>query len=46
MEYLGKKLAEQYSILSKLNVTKINCSTIECPKKLSSTPKGTILGFW
>lgn len=46
MKYLGKKLAHQYNYLSKLNNQKINCSLIECSTKLSSTPEGTIVGFW
>ena len=46
MKYLGKKLADQYSYLSKLNEAKKNCQTPECPTKLFSTPRGTILGFW
>lgn len=46
IEYLGKKLADQYDYLSKLNNKEMNCSAVECPTKLSSTPKGTIPGFW
>jgi hypothetical protein len=46
MEYLGKKLADQYGYLLILNNKKMHCSAVECPTKLSSTPKGTILGFW
>lgn len=45
MEYLGKKLADQYNFLLKLN-KKMNCSVGECSTKLSSTPRGTIIGFW
>lgn len=46
MEYIGKKLANQYNYVSELNNQKINCSLIECQTKLASTPKGTIMGFW
>lgn len=46
MKYIGKKLSNQYNYVSELNNQKINCSLIECRTKLSSTPKGTIVGFW
>jgi hypothetical protein len=44
--YLGKKLADQYNYLLKLNNKKINCTMIECPTKLSPTPPGSVIGFW
>jgi hypothetical protein len=46
VEYLGKKLADQYNYLLKLNNKKTHCSTVECPMKLSATPPGSIIGFW
>lgn len=46
IEYIGKKLTDQYDVLLELNNKKINCSAAECPIQLSATPKGTIAGFW
>lgn len=44
--YLGKKLADQYHDLVKINEQHKNCPVAECKMNLSPTPKGTIAGFW
>ncbi len=46
MQYLKKKLSEQYEFLHTLNKGKKNCQSLECAKKLSPTTRGSIPGFW
>ncbi|MBA2649729.1 MAG: hypothetical protein H0U75_09100 [Legionella sp.] len=46
MDYLEKKLSEQFKFLLTLNKDKKNCPSNECDIKLSPSLKGSVPGFW
>ena len=46
MAYLKKSFNDQIQFLKILNKGKKNCKNKVCPTKLSSTTKGSIVGFW